>query len=213
MTEQENPILGAMPRPSLSSSLVAELDLPLTGEEAGEAISSFQSRKNSGPDGYPVEYYKRLQSHLESPLVNTYDEALRCGSFTPGLDYTIIKPKDDLPRDPCSSYQPISLIKADIKIFAEVLAARQFLNGAPGQQHEWVPSPLRCVKQHGRQNPTRYCGSGAAWVWGLLCGSEVGVPWSQRSSSQRAQQPVGALVGRGRRNEQDRGSVPPLYPE
>ncbi|KAJ1205768.1 hypothetical protein NDU88_001195 [Pleurodeles waltl] len=53
--EQENPLLGDIPLPSLPSSLTAELDLPLSEEEVGEAISALQSGKTAGPDGYQVE--------------------------------------------------------------------------------------------------------------------------------------------------------------
>ncbi|KAJ1154782.1 hypothetical protein NDU88_007525 [Pleurodeles waltl] len=122
--EREKPILGDIP--SLLSFLTAELDLPLLEEELEDAISALQSGKTAGPDGYPVEYYKQLQSHLIAPLVGAYEEALHRGSFTQGQDCApiVVIPKDDLPWDQCSSYQPILLINADIKIFAKVLATR-----------------------------------------------------------------------------------------
>ncbi|KAJ1209638.1 hypothetical protein NDU88_005012 [Pleurodeles waltl] len=101
--EQENPILGDNPLPSLPSSLQAELDLPLLEEKVGEAISVLQSGKSAGADGYPVEYYKQFHLHLVSPLVNAYEEVLCCGSFALVQDCAtiVVIPKDNLPRDQC----------------------------------------------------------------------------------------------------------------
>ncbi|KAJ1141371.1 hypothetical protein NDU88_007704 [Pleurodeles waltl] len=70
--ERENSIPADIPLPSLPSFLAAELDLPMSEEEVGIAISTFQFGKMAGPDGYPVEYYKQFWSHLIPPLVGEY---------------------------------------------------------------------------------------------------------------------------------------------
>ncbi|KAF7643420.1 hypothetical protein LDENG_00239880 [Lucifuga dentata] len=48
-------------------------------EEIQEAIKSLQSGKSPGPDGFPVEFYKKFPKELSSVLTDMYHTCLSNG--------------------------------------------------------------------------------------------------------------------------------------
>ncbi|KAJ1165114.1 hypothetical protein NDU88_005543 [Pleurodeles waltl] len=67
LKEQENPILGDIPLPSLPAMLAKELDLPLASEEVEDTFSALESGKTSGPDGYPLNIIRSF-AHTWCPI-------------------------------------------------------------------------------------------------------------------------------------------------
>ena len=69
--------------PTLSPDGKMRLDEPITKEEIDAAISSLQSGKSPGPDGFPAEFFKTFSSLLSSQL-----SAVLSGSFKQGKRLT-----------------------------------------------------------------------------------------------------------------------------
>ncbi len=63
--------------PTVDSSLVDQLESPFTMEELAKAASSMQGGKCSGPDGYPVEFYKKFLNKLGPLLIDMYTESFK----------------------------------------------------------------------------------------------------------------------------------------
>lgn len=102
------------------------LNAPLTILEITEAIKSMNSGKSPGPDGYPVEFYKRFSHQLAPLLLEMFNYSYSQGSLPDTLlqaSISLIHKKDKDPLD-CASYRPISLLPVDVKILAKVLARR-----------------------------------------------------------------------------------------
>lgn len=89
-------------------------------------MKSMQNNKAPGPDGYPVEFFKRFQHKLAPLLHSVYIESLQNGSLPPTLRQASISLLLKKDKDPklCSSYRPLSLINVDAKILAKALAHR-----------------------------------------------------------------------------------------
>ena len=93
------------------------------------ALTSSSKGKAPGVDGLPAEFYMKFWDDLAQPLQAAFDEAFHAISepaplheFLHGVISLIHKPGK--PRDQISSYRPITLLNADIKILAKALAAR-----------------------------------------------------------------------------------------
>uniref|UniRef100_A0A8C9X2A1 Reverse transcriptase domain-containing protein n=1 Tax=Sander lucioperca TaxID=283035 RepID=A0A8C9X2A1_SANLU len=105
----------------------ASLDAPITNVEISQAISSMQSGRAPGPDGFPVEFY-RLFSHKLVPILNSlFKEIISTGKLPTTMTQatiSVLLKKDKDPLD-CGSYRPISLLCCDYKILTKVLLARR----------------------------------------------------------------------------------------
>lgn len=79
--------------------------------------------KVPGPDSFTVQYYKLLLPTLGSYLVKMFNGLGDSISFHTDSSKALITVK---PKDPtqCGSYRPISLLNADLKLFAKILAMR-----------------------------------------------------------------------------------------
>lgn len=90
------------------------------------AISSMQSGKSPGPDGFPAEFFKKIARLLSPYLYSVLCESFGRGSLLPSFAEACITLIAKKGRDPaqCSSYRPISLINTDAKILAKILARR-----------------------------------------------------------------------------------------
>lgn len=110
--------------PSIKPEVAANLDEPLTLSELKKALMSMQNGKSPGPDGFPAEFLKTFLDSLSPLLLNMFNESLQTGILPPSLrqaTISLILKKD---KDPlyCSNYRPISLLCADVKLLAKVLA-------------------------------------------------------------------------------------------
>lgn len=93
------------------------------------ALKSCTRGKVPGVDGLPFEFYRQFWELLAQPLQAAFAEAFEAipehaplHEFLHGVISLIHKPGK--PRDQISSYRPITLLNADIKILAKALARR-----------------------------------------------------------------------------------------
>uniref|UniRef100_A0A8C5QFF1 Reverse transcriptase domain-containing protein n=1 Tax=Leptobrachium leishanense TaxID=445787 RepID=A0A8C5QFF1_9ANUR len=119
-------------RPHLATKIGARLTVtealgsPISAGEITTALKSSKNGKTPGPDGFPVEYLKKFAPDLNPHLLATFN-AIREGTELPDsalMAHITVLPKSE--RDPllCDSYRPISLINADVKLLAKILATR-----------------------------------------------------------------------------------------
>lgn len=112
--------------PILTAEQVEQMDAAFTKEEIEGALLALKSGKAPGPNGLPVELYKRQASIITPPLLQMYEEAREQGRLP--LDQReatiVVIHKPGKPTDQCSSYRPISLINMEAKVLAKVLAGR-----------------------------------------------------------------------------------------
>lgn len=105
-----------------SNKLNADMNLT----EIQKAIMSLKSGKAPGPDGIPVEVYKKISNILSPFLLRMYKQSQLEGNLPPTLTQATItvlhkKGKDETE---VGSYRPISLLNIDGKIYAKILANR-----------------------------------------------------------------------------------------
>ena len=100
------------------------LDKPLQLQEISDSIQKMQNGKTPGPDGYPMEFYKKFSSQLAPILLfsHSLSQSNLPQSLTEASLSVILKPGKD-PLE-CRSYRPISLLNTDVKILAKLLASR-----------------------------------------------------------------------------------------
>ena len=85
-----------------------------------------QTGKCPGPDGFPAKFFPTFADTLSPLLLNMFNESLQSGSLPLTLrqaNISLILKKDKDPLS-CGSYRPISLLCADVKILAKMLARR-----------------------------------------------------------------------------------------
>lgn len=112
--------------PTLSSNQKEYLDEPLELREVSAAISAMQNGKSPGPDGFPIDFYKKFSDQLTPLLLDMFVDALSQGKLPDSLSEAsitlLLKPGRDASK--CGSYRPVSLLNTDIKILSKLLATR-----------------------------------------------------------------------------------------
>lgn len=112
--------------PKVDEEVASKLDQPISVEELGVAMASMQGGKCPGPDGYPVEFYRKFFPLLAPLLVDMYNESytsLMLPSTLTQATISLILKKNKDPLD-CGSYRPISLLNVDFKLLSKLLALR-----------------------------------------------------------------------------------------
>lgn len=86
------------------------------------ALMSKQKWKCPDPDGFPAEFLKTFSDTLSPLLLYMFNESLQSSLLPPTLQQatiSLIYKKDEDPLS-CSSYRPISLLCADVKLLAKM---------------------------------------------------------------------------------------------
>uniref|UniRef100_A0A3P9JK99 C2H2-type domain-containing protein n=1 Tax=Oryzias latipes TaxID=8090 RepID=A0A3P9JK99_ORYLA len=113
-----NSFLNNINLPKLNEDQITNLDSPLSLSELHEALSLMPNGKAPGPDGFPAEFYKEFWEQLAPTFYKTVKFINESQSLSPNMNSAniilLLKPDKD-PTSP-SSYRPISLINADVKI-------------------------------------------------------------------------------------------------
>lgn len=112
--------------PLLNSDVRAELESSLTAEEIGNGIAALKVGKAVGPNGIPIELYRATSSRIAPHLLTMFTESLERGElpYDQRVATIVAIHKPNKPQSDCSSYRPISLLNAEAKILAKVLATR-----------------------------------------------------------------------------------------
>lgn len=112
--------------PTLSSDQKEFLDEPIELREVSSAISAMQNGKSPGPDGFPIDFYKKFSKQLAPLLLDMFDDAMSKSKLPNSLNEAtitlLLKPGKDASK--CGSYRPISLLNTDLKILSKLLATR-----------------------------------------------------------------------------------------
>lgn len=124
--EQIHCFLEDIPPQRFTDTARDSLDSPLTTEELVEALSSLNSGKAPGPNGFPSEFYTRYGTKLGPHLLKVIEEARDLGRLPQDWRHAeitvFLKPRR--PPKCHSSYRPISLINVEATILAKALANR-----------------------------------------------------------------------------------------
>ncbi len=67
--------------PTINPDLNSDLGRPVVASEVAEAITAMQSSKAPGPDGFPIEFYKKFATLLGPLLVAVYNESFDTGTL------------------------------------------------------------------------------------------------------------------------------------
>lgn len=118
--------LHSLSLPKLDDDEIDNLEKSISMEELESAVKSLNKGKSPGLDGLPPEFYLAFWDQVEPLILDSMNFAIKQGSFHRDqrnalITLLLMKGKDPLE---CSSYQPISLICGDIKIYSKVLATR-----------------------------------------------------------------------------------------
>lgn len=114
--DKQDQFLDQLQFPTLSEETKNDLDGKLSIQELKEALTHMNTGKAPGPDGLPIELYKRFSDKLLPilllpHLLEMYNESYRKGILPPSLRLAaislLLKP-GKAPTD-MGSYRPISL--------------------------------------------------------------------------------------------------------
>lgn len=122
-TDMEN-LFNNMKTPLIDETHRSATELPLNQTEIIKAMKGMGNGKSPGPDGYPIEFFKKIADKLSKILLDMFNDSFTRGSLpqtlTEALIILLVKPGKESTE--YSSYPPISLLNSDAKIPAKVLA-------------------------------------------------------------------------------------------
>ena len=124
--EKYDGFFNSLEIPSIDSATSSRLDEPFSIGELSSALMLMQSGKICGPDGLPAEFHKTFSDQLAPILLNMFNESMQNGNLPPTLRQATISLLLKKDKDPlfCGNYRPISLLCADVKLLAKMLARR-----------------------------------------------------------------------------------------
>ena len=106
-------------------------DGTITLDEAKEALDSLPRGKAPGPDGLTYEFYVAFWDDIGQLMVDAFNSVFTAQQQSPQLSQrqrlgyiALIYKGNGKPRQEANSYRPITLLNADVKILAKVLALR-----------------------------------------------------------------------------------------
>ncbi|GKC22495.1 RNA-directed DNA polymerase, eukaryota, reverse transcriptase zinc-binding domain protein [Tanacetum coccineum] len=110
---------------SLNTDQMTFLDAMVTEEEVHDVIWDCGSDKSSGPDGFTFSFFKKFWDTLKDGIISFVKEFFVSGLIPNGCNSSFITliPKVNNPSV-VTDYRPISLIGAQYKIIAKILANR-----------------------------------------------------------------------------------------
>ena len=112
--------------PVLNSELQEYVNEPLSLTELDLALKELKANKTPGVDGLPPEFYKVFWLKLKHFFLDLFNEIIRDGIFHLSARQGIITLIEKVGKDPLlvENWRPISLLCADYKIYAKIVANR-----------------------------------------------------------------------------------------
>lgn len=100
----------------------------ITLEELQRAVEGMATGKAPGPDGLPLELYKKFWPRMGPLLLAALDEAFDDDGPAPLQSFLLgavtLVPKPGKPQDQVAGYRPITLLNCDVKLLSRVLSDR-----------------------------------------------------------------------------------------
>ncbi|KAJ1207405.1 hypothetical protein NDU88_002796 [Pleurodeles waltl] len=116
--------LSDIPCPELTQDEDCQLTAPIELDEIISALTALSNGKATGPDMIPIEFLKTFFEELKDDIMALFT-SVQAGERVPGswleANIVIFLKKEKNPLLP-GSYRPISLINADAKWYAKILA-------------------------------------------------------------------------------------------
>ena len=121
-----NKFLSSIQLPKMTDNGSQSLNAPITLNELKAAVDDMHKGKSPGLDGIPPEFYTTFWYSLGPLFFDMIQASLERGAFSRDVNVAIISLLLKKDKDPseCANYRPLSLINADIKIYAKFLARR-----------------------------------------------------------------------------------------
>ena len=112
--------------PTLNSEMQETIAREITIEEISQALKELKNGKVGGVDGIPTDFYKvfwlKLKEFFHSLILEIQEDGVLHLSARRGIISLLEKENENLLK--VDSFRPISLLCADYKIFAKLLATR-----------------------------------------------------------------------------------------
>lgn len=124
--DDQNRFLDRLNFPTITEEANRNLETKLTVEELLHALMGMNSGRAPGPDGLPVEIYKKFSTKLLPHLLEVFNESYERGFLPPSMRAATISLllKPNKPPSDKTSYRPISLMSCDTKILSKALSKR-----------------------------------------------------------------------------------------
>lgn len=123
--KQARILIKQLTPPKINEEDCEILGCPISKEEISMAISSMGNDRSPGPDGFPVEFYKKNMKWIVDDLHALNLEAISKGTLGKEINQGLIKliPKEG-DKTLVKNWRPITLLNVSYKILAKVVANR-----------------------------------------------------------------------------------------
>ena len=112
--------------PKIDNETKAMCEKDITEEECENAIKDLPSNKTPGPDGIPIDLYKKIWKEIKVPLMNSFKLSKQQNILPEDQRGGVINmiPKDGKDIRELKNWRPITLLNADYKILTKIFANR-----------------------------------------------------------------------------------------
>lgn len=73
--KQQETFLNEVKIPKISNEVKDNLEADVSEEEVLSAIENLRAGRSPGPDGIPIDFYKKFKKKLVTPILNMFKES------------------------------------------------------------------------------------------------------------------------------------------